>query len=110
MQIIWFLAPTVALCAQHHEYLQLNIPSVLIKLLIGADGVDRWTEQRQWDAVLKDVKVVVSSYQVLLDALTHGFVRIGRLSLIIFDEGEYHAHLYLLNKRFFQTLLNIYST
>ncbi|KAK6597748.1 RNase3 domain-containing protein [Botrytis cinerea] len=87
-KIIWFLAPTVALCAQHHEYLQLNIPSVLIKMLIGADGVDRWTEQRQWDTVLKDVKVVVSSYQVLLDALTHGFVRMGRLSLIIFDEAH----------------------
>ncbi|KAF7927096.1 hypothetical protein BELL_0782g00030 [Botrytis elliptica] len=87
-KMIWFLAPTVALCTQHHEYLQLNIPSVLIKLLIGADGVDRWTEQRQWDAILKDVKVVVSSYQVLLDALTHGFVRMGRLSLIIFDEAH----------------------
>ena len=41
------------------------------------------------DAILKDVKVVVSPYQVLLDALTHGFVRMERLSLIIFDEGEH---------------------
>ncbi|KAF7895452.1 uncharacterized protein EAF01_009414 [Botrytis porri] len=87
-KIIWFLAPTVALCTQHHEYLELNISSVLIKLLIGADGVDRWTEQRQWDAILKDVKIVVSPYQVLLDALTHGFVRMGRLSLIIVDEAH----------------------
>lgn len=108
--MIWFLAPTVALCTQHHEYLQLNIPSVLIKLLIGADGVDRWTEQRQWDAILKDVKVVVSSYQVLLDALTHGFVRMGRLSLIIFDEGEYHARHHLLSKTSSHTPLNDYST
>ncbi|KAF7874021.1 hypothetical protein EAF04_002693 [Stromatinia cepivora] len=87
-KLIWFLAPTVALCAQHNEYLQLNIPSVLVRLLVGADGVDRWTEQRQWDAILKDVKIVVSPYQVLLDALTHGFVRMERLSFIIFDEAH----------------------
>ncbi|KAI9644163.1 Dicer-like protein 2 [Ciborinia camelliae] len=87
-KLIWFLAPTVALCVQHYEYLQLNITSALIKLLVGADGVDRWTEQRQWDSVLNNVKVVVSTYQVLLDALTHGFVRMERLSLIIFDEAH----------------------
>ncbi|CAD6442536.1 bfe48028-85c3-4dec-9829-fa7c77296083 [Sclerotinia trifoliorum] len=87
-KLIWFLAPTVALCTQHNEYLQLNISSVLVKLLVGSDGVDRWTEQRQWDAILKDVKIAVSPYQVLLDALTHGFVRMERLSLIIFDEAH----------------------
>ncbi|QSZ33077.1 hypothetical protein DSL72_002662 [Monilinia vaccinii-corymbosi] len=87
-KLIWVLAPTVALCIQHKEYFQLNIPSVLIKLLVGADGVDRWAEQRLWDAILKDVKVVVSSYQILLDVLTHGFVRMERLSLIVFDEAH----------------------
>ncbi|KAA8565230.1 hypothetical protein EYC84_010961 [Monilinia fructicola] len=87
-KLIWFLAPTVALCIQQNEYFQLHFPSILTKLLVGADGVDRWTEQRQWDAILEDVKIVVSSYQVLLDALTHGFVRMERLSLIIFDEAH----------------------
>ncbi|RAL58356.1 hypothetical protein DID88_005773 [Monilinia fructigena] len=87
-KLIWFLAPTVALCIQQNDYFQLNFPSILTKLLLGADGVERWTEQRQWDAILKDVKIVVSSYQVLLDALTHGFVRIERLSLMIFDEAH----------------------
>ncbi|ESZ96850.1 RNase3 domain-containing protein [Sclerotinia borealis F-4128] len=87
-KLIWVLAPTVALCIQHAEYFQANITSVLIKLLVGADGVDRWTEQRQWDAILRDVKVVVSPYQILLDALTHGFVCMERLSLIVFDEAH----------------------
>ncbi|KAB8290244.1 hypothetical protein EYC80_011111 [Monilinia laxa] len=87
-KVIWFLAPTVALCIQQSDYFQLNFPSILTKLLVGANGVDRWAEQRQWDAILKDVKIVVSSYQVLLDALTHGFVRIERLSLMIFDEAH----------------------
>lgn len=86
--MIWFLAPTVLLAAQHYEYLNSHISSVLVRFLSGADNVDRWTEQRQWDAILKDVKIVVATYQILLDALTHGFVRIEQLSLIVFDEGR----------------------
>lgn len=97
--MIWVLAPTVALCIQHNEYFKLTIPSVLIKLLVGADGVDRWTEQRQWDAILKDVGIVVSPYQILLEALTHGFVRMERLSLIVFDEGRNRAYHDLRNKK-----------
>ncbi|PQE29607.1 RNAse3 domain-containing protein [Rutstroemia sp. NJR-2017a BBW] len=72
--LIWLLAPTKLLAAQHYDYLTLHIPSVVIRYLSGDDGVDRWTEQRQWDAILNDVKIVVSTYQILLDALTHGFV------------------------------------
>ena len=86
-QFIWFLAPTVALCAQQFEYLQSQITFVHMKYLSGADEVERWTEQSLWDAVLKDCKVVVSTYQILLDALTHGFVKMESLALIVFDEG-----------------------
>jgi ERCC4-related helicase len=60
---------------------------VQIKFLSGADGVDRWTEQRLWDSILSNVRVVVSTYQILADALTHGFVKIESLALIVFDEG-----------------------
>lgn len=56
-------------------------------MLTGLDKLDLWTEQAIWDAVLQDVQIVVSTYQVLADALTHGFVRIERLGLLIFDEG-----------------------
>lgn len=42
-----------------------------------------------WDSVLSDIQVVVSTPAVLLDAMTHGFVRVSRLGLIIFDEGLY---------------------
>lgn len=59
-----------------------------MKYLSGADGVDRWTDQKLWDLVLANVKVVVSTYQILLDALTHGFIEMERLALIVFDEGK----------------------
>ena len=63
-----------------------------MKYLSGADGVDRWTEQNLWNAVLQDVKIVVSTYQILLDALTHAFVKIESLALIVFDEGLFVLH------------------
>ena len=60
---------------------------------MGRDGVDKWTDQKLWDAVLTNVRVVVGTPQVLVDALTHGFVRISRLALLVFDEGMWELHL-----------------
>lgn len=57
-----------------------------MKLLTGNDQVDTWSADT-WDTILDGVRVVVSTYQVLLDALCHAFISIDRLSLIIFDEG-----------------------
>ncbi|PVH89342.1 P-loop containing nucleoside triphosphate hydrolase protein [Cadophora sp. DSE1049] len=85
-QIIWFLAPTVALCEQQYNYISTQITQVQSKFLSGADNVDRWTEQKQWDAILKNVRIVVSTYQILLDALSNGFVPMESLALIVFDE------------------------
>ncbi|CAL3972823.1 unnamed protein product [Diplocarpon coronariae] len=87
-QIIWFLAPTVALSAQQFAYISSQITSVQCKFMSGADGVDRWTDQSHWDAVLKNIKIVVSTYQILLDALVHGFVLMESLALIVFDEAH----------------------
>lgn len=53
--------------------------------------LDRWTEQRIWDKVLKDVRVVVSTYDVLADTLGYGFVPMSRLAPLILDEGITHV-------------------
>lgn len=78
----------MALCTQQHEVISLQVPAIRTRLLIGSDNVDRWSEQRIWDAALKDARVVVSTHAVLADALAHGFVRITNLALLVFDEGE----------------------
>ncbi|KAL4804099.1 ATP-dependent helicase dcl2 [Aspergillus unguis] len=88
-KLIWFLAPTVALCLQQHKVIRQHIPTVKSRTLLGLDNVDLWTEQAIWDAVLKDIQVVVSTPAVLLDAMTHGFVRIGKLGLVVFDEAHH---------------------
>ncbi|KAJ5960754.1 uncharacterized protein N7479_007904 [Penicillium vulpinum] len=97
-KLIWFLAPTVALSLQQHEVITSQILSVKTKVLTGLDNVDRWTEQGVWDKVLKDVRVVVSTYAVLADALGHGFVRMSRLALLIFDEAHHCTRRHPANK------------
>lgn len=87
-QLIWFLAPTVALCEQQHRVLSTFLPAVQIRLLIGSDNVDRWSEQRIWDVVLDNFKIIVSTHAVLAEALDHGFVTMERLALLVFDEGN----------------------
>jgi ERCC4-related helicase len=77
----------VALCSQQLYVLQSQISSVQIKSLTSVDNVDRWTEKADWDVVLKNVNVVVSTYAVLHDALCHAFVSMDSIALIVFDEG-----------------------
>jgi ERCC4-related helicase len=86
-QMIWFLAPTVALCEQQYKVLSLHLPTIRIRLVVGSDNVDKWSTQQIWNIALSDVRVVVSTHQVLADALSNGFVVMERLALIVFDEG-----------------------
>ncbi|KAL4865910.1 hypothetical protein BDV12DRAFT_187821 [Aspergillus spectabilis] len=88
-KLIWFMAPTVALCLQQQKVIAQNIPAANSRTLTGLDKVELWTEQAVWDGVLNDVQVVVSTPAVLLDAMTHGFVRISRLGLLVFDEAHH---------------------
>ncbi|KAL6232282.1 ATP-dependent helicase dcl2 [Aspergillus navahoensis] len=88
-KLIWFLAPTVALCQQQHRVISQHVPAAKSRTLLGLDKVELWTEQAIWDAILEDIQVVVSTPAVLLDAMTHGFLRLSRLGLIIFDEAHH---------------------
>ncbi|RDA85460.1 hypothetical protein CP532_1028 [Ophiocordyceps camponoti-leonardi (nom. inval.)] len=86
-KIIWFLAPTVSLCEQQFNVIRFQVASVRTKLLTGKDNVDTWNEQT-WKAALDGTRIIVTTYQVLLDALANAFVRMDWLSLIVFDEAH----------------------
>lgn len=88
MELVWFLAPTVALVMQQHDVIAAHIPSAKTRTMTGQDNVDTWTSQTIWNNVLKDVRVVCSTHAVLSDALNHGFVRMAQLALLVFDEGK----------------------
>ncbi|KAJ5151592.1 hypothetical protein N7492_009887 [Penicillium capsulatum] len=97
-KIVWFLAPTVALCLQQHEVIASYIPSIKTRTLTGLDNIDRWTQQAVWDEALKDIRVVVSTHAVLADALSHGFVQLSQLALIVFDEAHHCRRGHAANK------------
>jgi ERCC4-related helicase len=77
------------LCEQQYEIFKSNLPGYGIQLLSGNDNLDHWTEQITWDTVLYNIRIVLSTHQVLLDALTHAFVKMSRLALLIFDEAHH---------------------
>ncbi|RJE25753.1 hypothetical protein PHISCL_01941 [Aspergillus sclerotialis] len=89
MQLIWFLAPTISLCEQQYKVISSQIPAVRSRTITGLDKVNLWTDQNIWDAVLHDVRIVISTHRVLADALGHGFVRMSRLALIVYDEAHH---------------------
>lgn len=74
---------------QQADLLSSHLPAYRVRTLTGLDGVDKWTDQKLWDATLANVNVVVGTPAVLLDALTHGFVKIDQLGLCVFDEGPF---------------------
>ncbi|KAG5983695.1 hypothetical protein E4U55_007444 [Claviceps digitariae] len=86
-KIVWFLAPTVALCSQQFDVIRLQLAAVSVKLLTGQENVETWSAG-VWNIILHDVRIVVSTYQVLLDALCHSFIKMDRISLIVFDEAH----------------------
>jgi len=77
----------VSLCTQQFDVLSKQIPAVQSRFLSGADNIDAWSDSNTWDAVLMNVRIVVSTYQILLDALSHAFVPLESLALIVIDEG-----------------------
>jgi ERCC4-related helicase len=85
---VWFLAPTVTLCEQQLAVYQTALPAYSIKMLSGQDATEHWSDQAIWDGVLENARIILSTHAILLDALTHGFVKMSKLALIIFDEGR----------------------
>ncbi|KIY73904.1 P-loop containing nucleoside triphosphate hydrolase protein [Cylindrobasidium torrendii FP15055 ss-10] len=88
-KVSWFLAPTVALCEQQYGVIKSSIP-VSVGMISGALEPDQWKDARLWQSVLQTHRVVVSTPQVLLDAMRHSYVGMGRdISLIVFDEAHH---------------------
>ncbi|KAK0222957.1 hypothetical protein EDD85DRAFT_778913 [Armillaria nabsnona] len=88
-KISWFLAPTVALCQQQYSVIEDVVP-VSVGLISGSLQPDQWKDTSLWQRVIETHRIVVSTPQVLLDALRHSYIQMGRdIGLIIFDEAHH---------------------
>ncbi|KAJ3543364.1 hypothetical protein NM208_g3624 [Fusarium decemcellulare] len=84
-KIIWFLGKTVSLCEQQFKVIHSQMPAVSMKLLTGQLNIDAWSPE-VWPRILDGTRIVVSTFDILRDALDHAFVKMDMLALIVFDE------------------------
>ncbi|KAK7033164.1 hypothetical protein R3P38DRAFT_2520860 [Favolaschia claudopus] len=88
-KICWFMAPTRQLCEQQKAVIKKAI-GVEVGLISGALEPEQWTDKALWRKVLDTYRIVVSTPQVLLDALHHAYVTLGvHIGLLIFDEAHH---------------------
>ncbi|KAH8825378.1 hypothetical protein DL96DRAFT_1612994 [Flagelloscypha sp. PMI_526] len=88
-KLSWFLSPTVTLVQQQFAVIQSSV-SVKVGVISGAQEPDQWTDEKLWQRVLSSHRIIVSTPQVLLDALRNGHMQLGRdISLLVFDEAHH---------------------
>ncbi|KAJ7126945.1 hypothetical protein C8R44DRAFT_979675 [Mycena epipterygia] len=97
-KISWFLAPTVALCEQQRLVIQTALP-VSVGLISGSVEPEQWKDESLWRSVLSTHRIMVTTPQVLLDALRHGYINMGRdIGLLIFDEAHHAVDKHPYNR------------
>ncbi|KAI0299668.1 hypothetical protein B0F90DRAFT_1727667 [Multifurca ochricompacta] len=105
-KVSWFLAPTVALARQQKNAIERHLPAS-VGLISGANEPDQWKDAGLWLRVLDAHRVIVSTHDVLLNALRHGYVRLGAdISLLVFDEAHHatdkHAYNLIMREFYFE--------
>ncbi|KAG6829276.1 hypothetical protein H0H92_005096 [Tricholoma furcatifolium] len=104
-KVSWFVAPTVALCEQQRSVIQSALP-VSVGLISGSREPDQWKDASLWATALRNHRVMVTTPQVLLDALRHSYVNLGRdIGLLVFDE----AHHAVDNHPYRRIMIEFYS-
>ncbi|TFL02067.1 hypothetical protein BDV98DRAFT_566611 [Pterulicium gracile] len=89
VKVCWFIAPTVMLCDQQKHIIKTCIP-VPVAQVNGQLQPDQWKDRKMWRSVVDSHRIVVSTPQVLLDALRHGYLNLANdISLLVFDEAHH---------------------
>ncbi|KAJ7707656.1 hypothetical protein B0H17DRAFT_972362 [Mycena rosella] len=97
-KISWFVAPTVALCEQQRLVIETALP-VSVGLISGSVAPEQWKDAALWRSVLTTHRIMVTTPQVLLDALRHGYVNMGKdIGLLIFDEAHHAVDKHPYNR------------
>ncbi|ETI20854.1 hypothetical protein G647_07197 [Cladophialophora carrionii CBS 160.54] len=86
-KIVFFLVNSVHLARQQARFLSSNLPQKVIPLF-GDTSDDLW-KKAEWSRIFAENSVVVCTAAVLDSCLMHSFVKIGQISLLIFDEAHH---------------------
>ncbi|KZS14290.1 Uncharacterized protein APZ42_020395, partial [Daphnia magna] len=81
---IIFLVPTVVLAKQQSSYIRRHT-CLEIGEYYGELGVDLWRGDR-WTKELDKNNVLVMTAQLFVNAVHHGFIKVGSIALLVFDE------------------------
>ncbi|KAJ6787743.1 hypothetical protein PWT90_04002 [Aphanocladium album] len=84
----FFVVDKVALCMQQYLVVRANLPFPVTKFYGELQPMEQ--DQSHWDAQFDDNMIVVCTAQILLDCLSHGFISMSQINLLIFDE-VHHA-------------------
>lgn len=85
--LIWFLVPGVDLGWQQTFVIARSCKCV-IRYACSDFACENW-KASTWKDLLASTQIMISTYQVLLDALRHSFVSIRDISLLVFDEAHH---------------------
>jgi endoribonuclease Dicer len=81
----------VVLCEQQRDVIRSCLP-VPVGLISGALEPNQWKDHTLWRRVVSEHRVIVSTPQVLLDAMRNGHISLGHdIGLMIFDEAHHAA-------------------
>lgn len=81
----FFLVNTVPLVIQQKKVIEKLCAVTGVGAYSSEDGVDYW-DKVKWDTELENNQVIVMTSQILSDMLTHQFIKIEDINLLIFDE------------------------
>lgn len=54
----------------------------------GADNVDNWSKEK-WRKLFAENKIIVCTADILQHCLSHSFIRMSEVNLLIFDEAHH---------------------
>ncbi|KAF9913598.1 Dicer-like protein 1 [Lobosporangium transversale] len=100
----FFVVNNVPLVFQQAEVIRTNSPYQVIELC-GQKQAKKYSEDL-WKQVYEDADIVVLTAQILLDLLRHGFIKMRKIHLLIFDEchhaRENHPFALIMREHYHQ--------
>lgn len=94
----------MALIEQQHKVISDHIP-VSVGQVTGASEPDQWKDAKVWRKLIDSHRILVTTPQILLDALHHGYMSLGEIGLLVFDEAHHaisdHPYNVIMRRHYF---------